>query len=95
VPLVPRAGVYKRPFQRGFQDRWDQAASPGETLFPLGAWFLEATDQWVVASWLVRGVPIDRSPPVEEVVTDASLAGWGARCGDQAVQGLWSEEQAS
>jgi hypothetical protein len=45
VPLVPLAGVYKRPLQRGFQDRGDHAASPWETLIPLGAWFLEATDQ--------------------------------------------------
>lgn len=94
VPLVPLAGVYKRPFQREFQNRWDQASSPWDTNIPLGAWFLQATEPWTDSAWLSRGVPIVLPTPVAEVFTDASLAGWGAHCGELSAQGGWSPDQA-
>jgi hypothetical protein len=95
VPLVPLAGVFKRPFQRGFQDRWDQAGSPWETLVPLGAWFLEVTGRWTDSAWLTHGVPIVLPPPGAEVFTDASLEGWGAHCSEHSAQGSWSLEQSN
>jgi hypothetical protein len=92
VPLVPLGGVFKRPLQREFQDRWAQASSSWETLIPLGSWFLSATERWLDVTWLSRGVPIAPAAPSAEVFTDASLRGWGAHCGEQAVQGLWSPD---
>jgi ribonuclease HI len=95
VPLVPLAGVFKRPLQRGLQDRWSQASSSWVAQVPLGAWFLEATERWMDASWLSQGVPVVLPASAAEVFTDASLAGWGAHCGQHTAHGLWSAEQAS
>jgi hypothetical protein len=93
VPLVPLAGVYKRPFQREFHDRWEQASSSWDARIQLGSWFRQTTERWMDVAWLSQGVPVVLPPPVAEVFTDASTAGWGAHCGNHVAQGLWTGEQ--
>lgn len=47
---------------------------------------------WLNASHLAAGVPIHPLPSEVDVVTDASLEGWGALCLDQQTKGKWSSQ---
>ena len=87
VPLVPLAGVHKRPFQREFSSRWSH--QDWEASIPLDDWFSQTTRSWLSDSFLLRGVPITLPPPVAELFTDASHRGWGAHALDHYVSGIW------
>ena len=87
VPLVPLAGVHKRPFQREFSSRWSH--DDWEIVIPLGDWFHRTTHIWLSDGFLSRGVPITSPRPVAELYTDASQLGWGAHALGHNVSGTW------
>ncbi len=95
VPVVPLAGVYKRPFQREFRSRWSQAVSDWEAPVPLIPWFQETTAQWLTPGFLSSGVPITDPPPTAELFTDASHLGWGAHLAHHQASGVWEEDVSS
>ena len=95
APLIPQGCLHKRALQRAFRARWSQSHQPWDALIPLGPWFLQAIAHWLDLSWVSQGVPISVPPPQEELFTDASNRGWGARMGPLSAVGLWSEAQSS
>lgn len=87
APIVPLGRLLKRPLQREFRQRWNQAFQPWDAPIQLGPWFLSSTSQWLDLSLLASGVPIVSPTPEVELYTDASCVGWGGarqfpqRCG--------------
>ena len=92
VPVVPLAGVFKRPFQREFHSRWNQALADWDTLIPLEPWFRLATARWNSREFLAQGVPITAPPPEAEIFTDASHTGWGAHLAGLHASGIWDSD---
>ena len=49
-------------------------------------WWIESINQW-------NGKSMIRPSPDMTITTDASMTGWGAHCGEEKTQGLWTEEE--
>ena len=92
VPLVPLAGVHKRPFQREFSSRWSH--NDWEVSIPLRDWFRQTTRIWLSFGFLSQRVPITIPPPVAELYSDASHLGWGAHALGHHVSGTWDSTTA-
>ena len=93
-PLLPLGRLHKRPFQREFQARWDQATQSWDTAVHLGDWLVETTRQWSDHSWLTQGVPIHFPAGKMALYTDASHHGWGAHVDSLVASGTWTPLQA-
>ena len=91
--LIPLGRVFKRPLQREFKKRWNQASQQWDHPIASGPWFSQAVTPWLDRDWLEGGVPIQDPPPDLELFTDASLLGWGAHMGSLTAHGVWTEEQ--
>jgi hypothetical protein len=95
APLIPQGRLLKRPLQRAFRARWDQASQPWNRPVSLGQWFLEATQPWLDVPSLMVGVPVVPPSPQHDLYTDASCGGWGGGHVDSLhASGVWSREES-
>ena len=94
APLLRLGRLHKRPFQRAFQDRWDQRFQSWDLQIPLGNWFRDSTVQWTNSAWLTEGVPIHPPNGDLDLYTDASEGGWGAHVDSLVASGIWSAAEA-
>ena len=93
--LVPLARVYKRPFQREFLARFNQATEPWSKIISIQPWFKDHVGQWRQPTWLYSTVPLQRPVPAAVIHVDASLTGWGAHTLQEVASGGWSVCQRS
>ena len=94
APLLHLGRLHKRPFQRAFRERWEQASQSWDTLVPLDGWLEETTQQWLDQVWLSQGVPIHLPDGELDLYTDASHIGWGAHVDSLVASGQWSPTEA-
>lgn len=93
--VVPFALLHMRPLQLYLLAHWRPNVDNIENAIPIKNAFRTHIVWWAEATNLSVGVPLQRDPPKVTITTDASLIGWGATMGDDAISGIWSENQSS
>ena len=89
APLLPLGRLHKRPLQREFHKRFNQAKEKWSKVILIHPWFNQVTDRWRDEFWLNSVVPIVPPDPKATVFTDASEVGWGAHMGNLTASGNW------
>lgn len=93
--LVPRGRLHMRPMQFHLQETWPQDHDDPDAPIPVNEETRQTLKWWSDPKHLLKGVPLDHSPPQVIVFTDASTEGWGAHLDQTSIQteGIWSPSQ--
>ena len=91
IQLVPGGRLRMRSLQFVLRRSWDQVDQSA-----LVRWTPEVRhdlEWWLDQARLERGISLDQVSPQLDLWSDASDVGWGAHLGEDAISGLWSQEE--
>ena len=92
--LVPQGLLHMRPIQLQLHATWDAQRQPQSALVPITPQVRLDLLWWAVPAHIMVGVPIQYPEPEVQILTDASLHGWGAHLQSLTVSGVWTETEA-
>jgi len=94
VDVVPFCRLRMRPLQFCLLRQYRPARDSLRRLISLDSSSAEVLLWWAQPSIVSSGCPFQDTRPLRSLVTDASLSGWGAVCGQESTLGLWSAEES-
>ena len=91
---IPRGRLQLRHIQHWLKTRWTQTTGRWNSLIQLDDRIRHFLRWWTCQSLIwTKGVPLHQSPPVQDLYTDASTAGWGASLDHLSASGHWDRQQ--
>ena len=94
--FVPLGRLHVRPLQFFLQSVWCARADPLSAPIAIQPSIHPHLRWWLDLDRLQEGVPLRSPQPSVQLITDASLQGWGAHVEPQGLmtQGIWSPEES-
>jgi hypothetical protein len=94
--LVPQGLLHMRPIQLHLHHEWNQLSQLQSVPVFIPASVKTEIQWWMVPAHVLCGVPLRHPEPHFQLMTDASLHGWGAHLQDhtQTVSGVWTERES-